>query len=124
MDNVKEVTSPSTTKNDLKPKDYVRREDGKKDKNSGKKFREEFERVNKERRCQDGNWFEDNYDTTNTDERATQEYNESNRNVGVVARNVFLSKIKVNNEIRVLQEDKKAKEEKKLGLKRNAGDAR
>lgn len=125
MDNVKEVTSPSTTKNDLKSKDYVKREEGKKEKNSGKKFREEFERVNRERTKKDGNWFEENYDATNKDnETATQQYTDSNISTSVAVRNEFFSRIRVNTEIKVIQDENKSKSQKKLELKRNSGEAR
>lgn len=126
MDKVKEVTSPEPTKNDLKSSEYIKRDEEKKDKNSGKKFLETFLNVNKknDKKQQEGNWYKDNYDTTNNiSSNAKQEYTDSN-NVSVAARNVMFSRIRVNTEIKVLQDENKQKSKKELETKRNKGEAR
>lgn len=127
MDNVKKVTSPATTKNDLKSSDYIKKEE-KKDSNNGKKFREEFDRVNKERTKHEGNWFEDNYGDTSNDANnkinPSDEYTDSNKSTSTAARQALLERIKINTEIRAIQDDKKIKSAPKLSLKRNTGEAR
>ena len=124
MDNVKKVTPPATTKNDLKSSDYVKKEE-KKDNNNGKKFREVFNKVHGERTKKDGDWFEDNYNSesnnSDTEKNSIDEYTDSNKSISMAARQALRNRIKVNTEIKILQ---KAKSESSSDLNRDTGKTR
>ena len=56
MDNVEEVTSSATTKNDLKSKEYVK----KKEEKNNPGFLDVFMRQYREDQKRQGNWYDDN----------------------------------------------------------------